>query len=143
MKPGPLTLLYPQWIPGYHGPEGSITLLAGLTFTAAGRPIEWRRNAANMHAFHLQIPNGVETRSRVSIPVPAAVVTGAKGDDTEHCRYAVAYGRAVSGRSALRRHSRARRREVAVKLAIRFIARRRQAGRWSRALPDNDTDRID
>lgn len=60
VKAGPLTLLYPEWIPGYHGPEGSITLLTGMTFTAAGRAVEWRRNATNVHAFHLQIPSGVE-----------------------------------------------------------------------------------
>lgn len=60
VKPGPLTLLYPQWIPGYHAPTGSITLLTGMTFKAAARPLEWRRNATNVHAFHLQIPNGVE-----------------------------------------------------------------------------------
>ena len=60
VKRGPLTLLYPQWIPGYHAPTGSITLLTGMTFKAAARPLEWRRNATNVHAFHLQIPSGVE-----------------------------------------------------------------------------------
>src|SRR3954471_11156667 len=34
VNPGPLTLVYPQWIPGYHGPIGPITDLAGLKFTA-------------------------------------------------------------------------------------------------------------
>src|ERR1035438_8139182 len=29
-KPGPMTLLYPQWIPGEHGPTGPITDLVGL-----------------------------------------------------------------------------------------------------------------
>src|SRR5689334_3477036 len=29
VKPGPLTLVYPQWIPGYHGPVGPITDLSG------------------------------------------------------------------------------------------------------------------
>src|SRR6202162_6682833 len=32
--PGPLTLLYPQWIPGTHGPSGPIDRLAGLTIRA-------------------------------------------------------------------------------------------------------------
>src|SRR5258705_4112204 len=32
-KPGPLTLVYPKWIPGEHGSTGSITDLAGLKFT--------------------------------------------------------------------------------------------------------------
>jgi predicted metalloprotease with PDZ domain len=60
VQPGPLTLLYPQWIPGNHAPTGLITLLAGMTFTAAGRPIEWRRNSTNMYAFHLDVPSGVD-----------------------------------------------------------------------------------
>ena len=28
--PGKLTLLYPQWIPGNHGPSGPLNQLAGL-----------------------------------------------------------------------------------------------------------------
>jgi len=28
-KPGPMTLLYPEWIPGEHGPTGPITDLVG------------------------------------------------------------------------------------------------------------------
>ena len=34
--PGPLTLVYPKWLPGEHGPTGPITDLAGLRLTAAG-----------------------------------------------------------------------------------------------------------
>jgi hypothetical protein len=29
VKPGPLTLYYPKWIPGEHGPEGPISSLTG------------------------------------------------------------------------------------------------------------------
>ncbi len=57
--PGPLTLLYPKWIPGEHGPTGPITDLAGLKFTGAGKTIAWRRDDVDMYAFHLVIPNGV------------------------------------------------------------------------------------
>ena len=35
--PGPLTLLYPQWLPGNHGPSGPINSLAGIRITAGGR----------------------------------------------------------------------------------------------------------
>src|SRR6201987_5806661 len=37
VKPGPLTLLYPQWLPGTHGPNGPVNLLTGLIVTAHGR----------------------------------------------------------------------------------------------------------
>jgi len=39
VKPGPLTLLYPQWLPGNHGPSGPLTQLAGLKFSGNGKPI--------------------------------------------------------------------------------------------------------
>ncbi len=60
-KPGPLTLLYPKWIPGEHGPTGPITDLAGLKFTGSGKTIAWRRDDVEMYAFHLVIPNGVSS----------------------------------------------------------------------------------
>ena len=57
---GPLTLVYPQWIPGDHGPTGPITDLSGLKFTGGGKPIEWRRDLTDMYALHLEIPSGVQ-----------------------------------------------------------------------------------
>ena len=43
MKPGPLTLFYPQWIPGEHGPTGPIADLAGMRITAGQtNPVEAR-----------------------------------------------------------------------------------------------------
>jgi len=55
---GPLTLLYPKWIPGEHTPIGPITNLVGLKFMAAGQPVAWRRDDVNMYAFHLDMPQG-------------------------------------------------------------------------------------
>jgi predicted metalloprotease with PDZ domain len=58
---GPLTLLYPKWIPGEHGPTGPIQNVAGLTIRAGGRPLEWRRDPVEMYAFHCDVPAGVQT----------------------------------------------------------------------------------
>lgn len=58
VKPGPLTLLYPQWIPGEHGPTGPIDNLVGLRFEANGQRVTWKRDDVNMYAFHLTIPEG-------------------------------------------------------------------------------------
>jgi hypothetical protein len=44
-KPGTLTLYYPKWIPGEHGPTGPITDLTGLKFTASGKTLQWRRDS--------------------------------------------------------------------------------------------------
>src|SRR5215510_10388183 len=57
-KPGPLTLLYPKWIPGEHGPTGPIRDFVNLRFTAGGRPVEWRRDDEEMFSFHVQVPSG-------------------------------------------------------------------------------------
>jgi len=59
VKPGPLTLVYPQWVPGEHGPTGPVDNLAGIKFTANGQDIPWRRDDVNMFALHLDIPPGV------------------------------------------------------------------------------------
>ncbi|MDX6290756.1 MAG: hypothetical protein QOH42_2555 [Blastocatellia bacterium] len=58
VAPGPLTLVYPKWIPGEHGPTGPIVNLAGLKFSAGGKTIPWRRDDVDMYAFHLEVPAG-------------------------------------------------------------------------------------
>ncbi len=58
---GPLTLVYPKWIPGEHGPTGPIDNLAGLVMTAGGRRVEWQRDKVDMFAFHLTVPQGATT----------------------------------------------------------------------------------
>ena len=57
--PGPITLLYPEWLPGNHSPTGTIDKLAGLVVTAGGKRIEWVRDPVNIYAFHLDVPAGV------------------------------------------------------------------------------------
>src|SRR6202163_4677059 len=57
-KPGTLTLYYPKWIPGEHGPTGPITDLTGLEFTAGGKPLKWRRDRLDGSAFHVEVPEG-------------------------------------------------------------------------------------
>jgi predicted metalloprotease with PDZ domain len=57
-KPGPMTLLYPQWIPGEHGPTGPVVDLVGLKISANGQSIPWTRDSTNMFAFHVTVPAG-------------------------------------------------------------------------------------
>jgi predicted metalloprotease with PDZ domain len=59
VKPGPLTLLYPEWIPGEHGPTGPIVNLVGLKVQGGGKTIAWKRDSDNMYAFHVDVPAGV------------------------------------------------------------------------------------
>src|SRR5207253_6136534 len=57
-SPGPMTLVYPKWIPGEHGPTGPIVNLAGLKIMAGGKTILWRRDDVDMYAFHFEVPAG-------------------------------------------------------------------------------------
>jgi predicted metalloprotease with PDZ domain len=59
VKPGPLDLYYPEWIPGEHMPTGPIIDMAGLKITGAGKALAWRRDLVDMFAFHLDVPQGV------------------------------------------------------------------------------------
>ena len=59
VSPGPLTLLYPKWIPGEHMPDGPIDNLAGLFITRERAAAQWMRDDVNMYAIHLTVPEGV------------------------------------------------------------------------------------
>ncbi|WP_306581304.1 peptidase M61 [Dokdonella sp.] len=63
VAPGKLTLLYPAWLPGKHAPRGPIDKLAGLVTSANGHRLEWQRDPLDVYAFHLDIPQGVDTLS--------------------------------------------------------------------------------
>lgn len=57
---GALTLVYPKWIPGEHGPTGPIENLAGLIISADGTRLKWERDAVDMFALHLNVPAGAQ-----------------------------------------------------------------------------------
>jgi predicted metalloprotease with PDZ domain len=58
--PGPLTLLYPRWLPGNHSTTGPIEMLAGLQVrTADGSRLDWQRDPERTYAFHLVVPDAV------------------------------------------------------------------------------------
>src|SRR5882724_1757754 len=57
--PGDLTLYYPKWIPGEHAPDGPVIDLAGLKFSAAGKPLKWRRDLLDGFTLHIEAPAGV------------------------------------------------------------------------------------
>ncbi|HEX3926607.1 MAG TPA: hypothetical protein VHW65_01300 [Gemmatimonadales bacterium] len=59
VAPGPITLLYPEWIPGEHGPTGPVVDVAGLRISGPAGPLVWRRDLVNMYAIHCDGPAGV------------------------------------------------------------------------------------
>ncbi|MGA9040627.1 MAG: M61 family peptidase [Terriglobales bacterium] len=66
VKPGPATLVYPEWIPGNHRPSGPIANLTGLVIKAGGETLAWNRDSVDMYAFHVEVPAGV-TELQVSL----------------------------------------------------------------------------
>src|SRR6266852_5659041 len=73
VEPGPVTLLYPKWIPGEHGPTGPIADLTGLQFFASGQKLVWNRDLSEMFTFHLTVPartNTIEARFDLVMPAP-------------------------------------------------------------------------
>jgi predicted metalloprotease with PDZ domain len=77
---GPLTLVYPKWLPGRHSPQGPLTSLGGPRFTANGRILAWHRDPVDMNSFILDIPAGVTTLDAdlemLTAPAPDGVVQG-------------------------------------------------------------------
>jgi predicted metalloprotease with PDZ domain len=72
VTPGPLTLVYPKWIPGEHGPTGPIDDMAGFVIAARGvngqacgtvddGRVKWERDKVDMYAFRLTVPEGCTT----------------------------------------------------------------------------------
>lgn len=57
----PLILLYPEWLPGKHGPRGALAELTGLQIKANGQPVKWTRDPVEVYAFHVDVPAGVST----------------------------------------------------------------------------------
>jgi len=60
-QPGPMTLLFPQWLPGHHSPSGPIDQFAGLVVKANGQKVEWTRDVYNVYAFHFDVPAGASS----------------------------------------------------------------------------------
>jgi len=61
VAPGRLTLFYPQWLPGNHGPRGPVDKMAGLTITAGGKTLAWSRDTSDVYAFNVDVPEGAST----------------------------------------------------------------------------------
>jgi len=60
VQPGPLTLVYPEWIPGEHMPSGPIINQAGfLITTPSGQPVKWERDLVDMYSYHVTVPESV------------------------------------------------------------------------------------
>jgi predicted metalloprotease with PDZ domain len=77
---GPLTLEYPQWIPGDHRPTGPIDNLAGIMVRANGQDLPWRRDDVDMYGIHVDVPAGV---SQLEVSLDFLATPGDTGSDED------------------------------------------------------------
>lgn len=71
---GTMTLRYPKWLPGEHGPTGPIKDIAGLFVKANGKDIGWERDPKDMFAFLVNVPAGAkEIEASFDLLVPESV----------------------------------------------------------------------
>jgi len=60
VRPGPLQLAYPKWIPGEHGPTGPIEQFAALRIHSGEQALPWTRDPEEIYTIRVEIPPGVE-----------------------------------------------------------------------------------
>jgi predicted metalloprotease with PDZ domain len=60
-KSGPMTFVYPKWIPGEHTPTGPLMQVAGLHVHAGSAELAWSRDRVDVFAFHVDVPSGVQS----------------------------------------------------------------------------------
>src|ERR1700678_4172119 len=74
---GGLTLYYPKWIPGEHAPDGPVTDLTGLKFSAGGKTLKWRRDLLDGFTLHAEGPAGEsEVNAELDFASPATFEGG-------------------------------------------------------------------
>ncbi len=57
---GPMTLLFPQWLPGNHAPRGQLDKVANLVIKAGGKTLVWKRDPVDVYAYHIDVPSGTK-----------------------------------------------------------------------------------
>ena len=71
-KGKPLILLYPQWLPGKHGPRGALAEMTGLMIRADGKTLRWTRDPVQVYAFHVDVPaetSSVDVEFQFTAPI--------------------------------------------------------------------------
>jgi hypothetical protein len=104
-RSGDFVLLYPKWLPGAHSPRGAINKVAGLKVSAGDRRLAWRRDPADVYAFHVDVPEGVKSiERRVPVSLGDRRRPGPDGDDSRAGEHPVDRQLALPGRLLRPRH---------------------------------------
>ena len=76
VKPGPLVLVYPKWIPAEHAPAGPLDSIIGMEITANGQRLSWKRDPLQMYEIAVTVPAGVD---RLDITLDSGLPTDGGG----------------------------------------------------------------
>ncbi len=57
---GTVTLAYPRWIPGEHGPTGPIQQLSELRIHSRNEALHWTRDPDDIYQFRVEVPSGTD-----------------------------------------------------------------------------------
>jgi predicted metalloprotease with PDZ domain len=60
VHPGMMTLYYPKWLPGEHGPNGPIDNVVNFHILANGQALRWRRDLVDPYLIHCNVPQDVK-----------------------------------------------------------------------------------
>lgn len=60
-QPGPLDLLYPQWIPGEHAPNGPAADLVSFRPSSRSQLLDWKRDPLDPFRIRILVPPGAES----------------------------------------------------------------------------------
>lgn len=76
VTPGPLTLVFPKWIPGEHAPTGPLDSMIGLSLSANDEAVTWTRDPGDLYAFRLTVPAGA---TKLHIGLDSGLATDGDG----------------------------------------------------------------
>src|SRR5882672_137661 len=76
VRPGALTLVYPKWLPGEHGPTGPLESVIGLEIRANGQALSWARDPLDMYAIRITVPAGA---AKLDIHMETGLAVGGDG----------------------------------------------------------------
>lgn len=61
VAPGRVSLFYPKWIPGEHGPTGPLNTIINFYVEANGKRLTWERDKEELFRIDVQVPEGVHS----------------------------------------------------------------------------------
>ncbi len=73
---GTVTLRYPKWIPGEHGPTGPIKDVTGIKVTAGGKSVSWSHVSEDVNTLQIEAPGEGRLEVALDVILPPSSVEG-------------------------------------------------------------------